>query len=220
MTPARAVILDPDGLGDPEPTVRATAAGGEPIPGARAGRPHEFIVGIDPGTRKSGVALLTGGVFHRAEILENERLLHRLRLGMAMPLGASLVVESMEPSPRSGVGRSVLETAVWIGRFLESWSRGPSFLARRVDIKRHLGVKPRRRRRGAPPTPRGLGVPSADAAVRAAMAMRHGAPGEAEHPGPTFGLRDDAWSALAVATYGYDYLRLGITDPALRWARV
>jgi hypothetical protein len=89
------------------------------------------------------------------------------------------------------VGADVLETCVWIGRFIESWSRKmgsePAILYRK-DIKHHLCGS----------------IKATDANVRQALIDRYGpgrsrAIGTIRNRGPLYGITGHVWSALAIA---------------------
>jgi len=91
------------------------------------------------------------------------------------------------------VGRSIFETCVWIGRFIETlrgvgWPEGDIHLITRRQIKLNMT---------------GLATAN-DRQIRQAICDRYGgdprrAKGTKKAPGPLFGFADDMWSALAVA---------------------
>jgi len=82
------------------------------------------------------------------------------------------------------VGREVFETCVWIGRFQQAWHAPEAVrLIYRRDVKLHLCGSARAK----------------DSNIRQAVIDLLGPPGTKREPGPTYGVRSHAWSALAVA---------------------
>lgn len=95
------------------------------------------------------------------------------------------------------VGKEVFETCVWIGRFVERWSRKHTYIYRK-DVKMHLCHSMR----------------ATDANIRAALIDRFGpgkekAVGNKTRPGPLYNIKKDLWSALAVAVTYADTVALG-----------
>jgi len=92
------------------------------------------------------------------------------------------------------VGKSVFDTAFWIGRFYES--AGPRCelrcrLYRKEIVVHHCG-NPRAK----------------DGNVARALKDRYGEPGTKKNPGTTYGLAGDTWQAFAVAIALQDKLKL------------
>lgn len=88
------------------------------------------------------------------------------------------------------VGQEVFETCVWIGRFIEAWG-GPHSLIYRKAVTAFVCGNGKAK----------------DSNVRQALIDRYGgkdkAIGRKKSPGPLYGMKEDMWSALAVAvTYG------------------
>ena len=94
------------------------------------------------------------------------------------------------------VGAEVFETCVWIGRFWQAWL-GPFHRVKRLEVKMHLCHDSRAK----------------DPHIRQALIDRLGAPGTARNPGPTHGVKDDIWAALAVAVAFHDKLTEGAPKP-------
>ena len=96
-----------------------------------------------------------------------------------------LVIEQIK-SYGNVMGDCVLQTCVWIGRFIQAWN-GPFELIPRKRIVTHLCMNPR----------------ANDSNVRQALIDRWGgkekAIGSKSKPGILYGVRNDMWSALAVA---------------------
>ena len=146
------------------------------------------ILAIDPGNEQSGYVLCEHG--------EDFKILDfgKIDNDDIFPLiqeKADFVVIEMVASYGMPVGREVFETVFWIGRFYEEADGRSSnpFRVFRKDIKLHFCNS----------------VRAKDANIRQALIDRFGgkekAIGNKKSPGILYGLKADAWSALAVALY-------------------
>ena len=92
------------------------------------------------------------------------------------------------------VGKTVFETCMWIGRFMEAWESATGTKPQQVyrkDVKMHLCGSMRAK----------------DTNIRQAIIDRYPASGGGKcpqigtkkEPGPLYGVSKDIWSALAVA---------------------
>jgi hypothetical protein len=144
------------------------------------------ITAIDPGPRLSAYVVLHGAAVLEHGKVDNLDLLLRLR-APEYQVNAPLIVEMIAPYGKI-VGRETLETAVWVGRYLEAWP-GVSRTLERKEVKHALGLKAGGRNAAT------------DADVRSALIVRWGGkPGKAQKPPPALaGITKDQWSALAVA---------------------
>jgi hypothetical protein len=88
------------------------------------------------------------------------------------------------------VGAEVFECAYWIGDFRCSCkNKGTLFLpVYRSEVKMHFCHSMRAK----------------DANIRMVLIDRLGAPGTKKNPGPTYGIKGDIWSALAIAVLAFD----------------
>lgn len=142
------------------------------------------LLAIDPGTTHSGFVVMRDGQVEASGVLPNEDVLANLRYEWAT---ADVIAVEMIASYGMAVGREVFETCLWIGRFMQ-WA-GPARvrLIYRKDVKLHLCGSPRAK----------------DPNVRQALIDRWGGKAEAvgtvKKPGPLYGVKSHAWSALAVA---------------------
>jgi len=145
-----------------------------------------IILAIDPGTTKSAYVVYREGKIMEKGILENPDLLRLLRKGFPDYVINDLAME-MVASYGMAVGRTVFETCVWIGRFVEAWNRDHTFVYRK-DVKMCL-----------------CGVTKAkDSNIRQAIMDRYGSTREAAigvkaSPGPLYGVSKDIWAAIGVA---------------------
>ena len=156
------------------------------------------LLAIDPGSVASGVVLydpVCSEPVVYARKVENETMLAWLR-AKAIPRAAEadvafltgphvLVVEMMRARGMP-FSNEEMRTLVWLGRFIEAWG-GEWREVYRQDVKIHLCGTAKAR----------------DANIRAALIDRFGgkdaAIGCKRAPGPLYGVKADAWSALALA---------------------
>ena len=152
------------------------------------------IVGIDPGSTASGVVVydsaISSPVVYAAK-LDNPTLLTALgcrALREDVWLKDHVLVVEF-PVPRGmPASRDLFLAVEWVGRFREAWGDDAAFVKMdRKDVKMSL-----------------CGVSSAkDTNIRAAIIDRFGgkdrAIGRKATAGPLYGVKADAWAALAVA---------------------
>jgi hypothetical protein len=138
------------------------------------------VLAIDPGPVESAYVRLECGEITASGKLPNEVLLFCLA-------PADVLAIEMIASYGMPVGAEVFQTCVWVGRFVETWAPKPHRLIYRKDVKLHLCNSPR----------------ANDATVRQALIDRFGgkekAIGNKRAKGPLYGIKGDAWQALAVA---------------------
>ena len=159
-----------------------------------------IVLAIDPGNGESAWVLFDGARLLLSGKQPNDDVLQLVTNGTCwtfsdreMPEPDILAIE-MIASYGMPVGREVFETCVWIGRFVEAWTRSncegggehPALVYRR-DVKLHLCGSSRAK----------------DANVRQELLDRWGgkdkAVGTKKQPGPLYGVKADIWAALAVA---------------------
>lgn len=138
-----------------------------------------IVYAIDPGPTQSGWVLYEPGRVVDAGVADNHDLLVWLKATRADVLAIEMIENMGMP-----VGREVFETVRWIGRFQQAW-REPAavrFVTRR-EVKLHLCGNMRAK----------------DANIRQALLDLIGPVGSKKAPGPCYGVKSHAWSALAVA---------------------
>lgn len=142
-----------------------------------------LILGVDPGTEKSGWALFKPAPDPKvvdSGVLTNPEIFYLLRNAGS----SSVVAIEMIASYGMAVGKEVFETCVWIGRFQQACaSPGAVRLVYRKDVKMHLCGTPRAK----------------DANIRQALIDLIGPQGKKNDRGPTYGVKSHAWAALGVA---------------------
>lgn len=164
-------------------------------------RLFETIIGIDAGTTRSGFVRIERAypklapAVLEAHVLPNEEIAARLRelshpvTPESVKASRVLAVEQIVQSyGRPGV--SLFTAVEWGGRFIEAWGRDFMHVTR-PEAKRELVGR----------------VNANDADVSAAIRSRYPGTGGGARPevgtkakpGPLFGVKADAWAALAVA---------------------
>jgi hypothetical protein len=158
---------------------------------------HLAVLAVDPGTTRSAICRLSPGGTPECERLENDHLLRRLRGASECGDPAILVIEQVEHyGTGMPIGRDVLETVYWSGRFCEAWERGGGRVERlpRRVVKLHLCGTSRAK----------------DPNVRQALIDRWGgqedAIGRKATAGPLYGIAGDEWAATAVAVTYLDQI--------------
>jgi len=156
----------------------AHIARAQPGPLLRPQSAPASILPIDPGTLQSGWVFLHGRRVLESGIDRNEDVL-RLVVSWDGPLAIEMIASYGMP-----VGAEVFETCLWIGRFVQAYRYSRlAQLVYRKDVKLHL-----------------CGTSQAkDPHIRQALIDLIGPQGTKKAPGPTYGVKSHAWSALAVA---------------------
>ena len=150
------------------------------------------LLAIDPGNIESAYVLYDSEAARplRFAKLPNHDLLALFDEDLEIGAADSFAVE-MIASYGMPVGAEVFETCVWIGRFVERYSREEATrLVYRREVKWHLCGEFYRKAK--------------DAHVRQALLDKFGpgrelAIGKKASPGPLYGLTGDCWAALGVA---------------------
>lgn len=149
------------------------------------------ILALDPGPVETGWCVLRGGRVAESGILANALVLGVLQQGLYRD--CRLAIE-MIASYGMAVGAEVFDTCVWIGRFKQAWHDPEAVrLVYRKQVKLHL-----------------CGTTKAkDPNVRQALIDKFGpgkdlAIGKKAAPGPLYGVKSHAWSALAVAVTAHE----------------
>lgn len=156
------------------------------------------ILAIDPGTVVSGWVHWRDTHVVESGVMDNRDLMLKIlwnRYPRTMKDPALLAIEWIE-SFGMPVGREVFETVRWIGRFQQAFDpyAGINFEGQPDRVEKTTLV-PRREVKLALCG----NVRAKDANIRQALLDRVGAPGTKAKPGPTYGVKSHAWSALAVA---------------------
>jgi hypothetical protein len=138
-----------------------------------------LILAIDPGTTKSGWCWFGNGKVVDSGVATNEHMLHECRTSPSDILAIEMVASYGMP-----VGKEVFETVRWIGRFQQAW-RDPEavLLVYRKDVKIHLCNS----------------MKAKDTHIWQALQDKLGPVGTKGNPGPLYGVKSHARSAVAVA---------------------
>lgn len=141
-----------------------------------------LIVAIDPGTTVSAYLEWDGVKIYDHRICDNHQVLNYLKQSPA----EELFIEQLACMGQT-IGREVLETAFWSGRFAQYWEERRSNgglwrMIPRTTIKKHHKARN-------------------DTEMRAALVIKYGQPGTKKNPGLTYGLKSHLWQAFALATW-------------------
>jgi hypothetical protein len=141
------------------------------------------VLAIDPGTTHSGWCTWDGTRVLDSDNTANEGLAAILRGG---EIGYDLLAVEMIQNMGRPAGKTLFETAVWIGRFIEAagfGSTAPHRLIYRTNVKLHLCGTSRAK----------------DPHIRQRLIDLYGPVGTKKSKGPLYGVRSHVWSALAIA---------------------
>lgn len=152
----------------------------------------EIVIAVDPGNTETAMVICekdTKNVLFHAKLINVDVLLKLMECKALYPderYDVVLVVE-MVASYGMPVGRSIFDTCVWIGRFMEAWG-GKYRLVVRKDVKMNLCHSTKAK----------------DSNIRQALMDRFGSTKEAaigtkKNPGPMYGMGNDERAALALA---------------------
>lgn len=141
-----------------------------------------LILAIDPGTTQSGWCVFGDGKVLNSGVDSNDEVI--VRIGHAKPYNAYTLAIEMVASYGMPVGKEVFETVRWIGRFQQAW-RDPEavLLVYRKDVKLHLCNS----------------MKAKDTHIWQALQDKLGPVGTKANPGPLYGVKSHARSAVAVA---------------------
>ena len=138
------------------------------------------VLAIDPGTHESGYALFanSGGVL-ASGVLSNGEVLDLIRTTNADMLAIEKIVNYGK-----AVGQETFDTCEWIGRFQQVWPCPDEVvMVPRFNVKKYVCGTGRAK----------------DPQVREGLIRMIGPQGTKKAPGPTYGVKSHAWSALGVA---------------------
>lgn len=142
-----------------------------------------LLLGIDPGTEQSGWCVLSNNSLIGSAVSPNAEMLEIVKRYAAKFDGSVLAIE-MIASYGMPVGREVFETVRWIGRFQQVWRDPDSvLLIYRKDVKLHLCQS----------------MKAKDTHIWQALIDKLGPVGTKANPGPLYGVKSHARSAVAVA---------------------
>lgn len=150
-----------------------------------------IVVGLDPGTTDSAYVIWDGIRVIAHHTGPNDLILSQLvdlsKKGLAGMGRVHVLVLEQVVSFGMPVGKEVLETVFWSGRFAQGWTGKWDRISRKA-IKIHLCESAR----------------ANDANIRQALLDRIGVVGTKREPGPLFGIKGHEFAALAVAVTWFD----------------
>jgi hypothetical protein len=147
------------------------------------------ILAIDPGNIESAFVVYEDGKIFDKGKLENVAMLGMINHNPEFIFSEHLAIE-MVACYGMAVGKTVFDTCVWIGRFIQAWNKDYTQIYRR-DVKMFLCNSTKAK----------------DGNVRQAIIDRYPPTGGGKipqigtkkQPGQLFGIHDDIWAALGVA---------------------
>jgi hypothetical protein len=143
------------------------------------------ILAIDPGTTETAYVVLVDDEIAEFEKDENEEVRQRVAQLLDKKLVDHVVIE-MVKSYGMRVGADIFETCVYIGELKRTAEDRGATVHRmgRKEVVLEVCRSPR----------------ASDGDVIQAMKDRWGEPGTKKTPGATYGIKDDIWQALGLAT--------------------
>jgi len=140
------------------------------------------VLAVDPGNLQSGYCIWDGEVLHDHSIVPNEEMVKIVMHGDYHMFVCEYVQSYGKP-----VGNETFDTVFWIGRFdyAARFVDKQSFLVTRMQIKMHHCQSPRAK----------------DPHIRQCLIDKYGAKGTKKAKGTLYGVANDMWSAVALATY-------------------
>lgn len=155
-----------------------------------------MILAIDPGSEQSAYCMLEPTTFRPMvfDKVDNADLKEIILDPYYQAKISHCVIERVE-SYGMGVGRTIFDTCIWTGRFLETAETAgiPTGLLPRRDVKMHLCGR----------------TAAKDSNILAALKERFGEKGTKAAPGWFYGFRADIWQAYAL---GVAWMELGKED--------
>lgn len=148
-----------------------------------------MILSIDPGNEESAYCFVDKKTMKSEQFgkVKNEEMLKIIKETDCESI--DLVIE-MIASYGMAVGKTVFDTCVWIGRFIEAHGYDSSYIYRK-DVKMNLCYS----------------MKAKDSNIRQALIDRFGIVGVKKSPGWFYGFKSDIWSAYAVAITYLDNLK-------------
>jgi hypothetical protein len=136
------------------------------------------LLAIDPGNVQSAYVVLQGNWPKAFSIVPNQNMLELIEW-----FSVPIVCEKIACMGMA-VGAEILDTCEWIGRFEQKAAQLnlPFHKLKRHQIKMHMCSS----------------TQAKDGNIRQALIDKLGPQGTKKNPGPTYGIHDDIWSALAV----------------------
>lgn len=156
------------------------------------------ILAIDPGNENSAYVVYdTEAKLPTSFGIKPNRELVNL-IGSAKTIGIEIMYVEMIASYGMAVGKTVFDTCVWIGMFMERFGPDRVKLVYRKDVKMFLCGS----------------MKAKDANIRQAIMDMYGSDrkivlGTKKNPGPLYGMSKDVWAAMGVALTAASLIKAG-----------
>lgn len=152
-----------------------------------------ILLAIDPGNELSAYVVWDGERIHDKGKVPNDYMLARLTMFQVInpDFGECAIEQIAHYGTGMPAGRTVFDTCIWIGRFMQAWDdfpNGDPRLIERRKVKMHLCGNARAK----------------DGNIRQALIDRYGEPGTKKEPGLLYGVSADVWQALGLAVTAWE----------------
>ena len=156
-----------------------------------------ILLAIDPGNELSAYVVWDGLKIQDKGKVPNHHMLKVITAyGLNHPQGEVCIEQIAHYGTGMPAGRTVFDTCIWIGRFVQCleylFDREPRLLERR-RVKSHLCGDSRAK----------------DGNIRQALIDRYGEPGTKKAPGMLYGVSADVWQALGLAVTAWEVADCG-----------
>lgn len=151
------------------------------------------LLAIDPGNELSAYVIWNGyEIVDKGKVPNKTMLSVLVSFALNHPDGECVIEQIAHYGTGMPAGRTVFDTCIWIGRYVQTWAdmhrdQEPRLLERR-KVKVHLCGSARAK----------------DGNVRQALIDRYGEPGKKSAPGMLYGVSADVWQALGLAVTAWE----------------
>lgn len=152
-----------------------------------------IMLAIDPGNELSAFVVWDGDSIYDKGKVENRLMLSVLTsFHLNYPEGECVIEQIAHYGTGMPAGRTVFDTCIWIGRYVQTWAdlnrnQEPRLIERR-KVKTHLCGSAKAK----------------DGNIRQALIDRYGEPGTKKEPGKLYGVSADVWQALGLAVTAWE----------------
>lgn len=151
------------------------------------------MLAIDPGSELTAYVVWNGASIEDKGKVPNKVMLSVMTsFALNHPGGECVIEQIAHYGTGMPAGRTVFDTCIWIGRYVQTWAdlnrnQEPRLIERR-KVKMHLCGSARAK----------------DGNIRQALIDRYGEPGTKKEPGKLYGVSADVWQALGLAVTAWE----------------
>ncbi len=152
-----------------------------------------ILLAIDPGNELSAYVVWNGsGIEDKGKVPNKAMLSVMVSFALNHPDGKCVIEQIAHYGTGMPAGRTVFDTCIWIGRFVQTWADLHKYIEPRLierrNVKMHLCGS----------------AHAKDGNVRQALIDRYGEPGKKSAPGILYGVSADVWQALGLAVTAWE----------------